>query len=147
MPSRIQPDGYASRRLVRHLDELRVKAQRSGSRQRRAAAFVISHRAQEDHAVSQPVRMHREVERRSAEPYRIGKYVPQNFTNAEDCHLILKLPAYHSVRDRATSPGPYRSHKYFRLALPARFHYSDTVGRFVHADSSQSQKQINGGRL
>jgi hypothetical protein len=134
------PSWITSRRLVRHLDELRLQAQRSGSRQRRAAAFVVSHRAQENHAVSQPVGVHREVEGRSAEPYRVGKYVPQNFTNAEDCHLILKLPAYHSVRDRATPPVPYRSHKYFRLALTARFAYSDTVGRFVHADSSQSKK-------
>jgi hypothetical protein len=91
--------------------------------------------------------MHREVEGRTAEPHRIWKYIPQNFTNTENCHLILKLTAYHSVRDHATPPGSYRSHKYFRLGLPARFHYADTVGRFVHADSSQSQKQINGGRL
>ena len=54
--------------------------------------------------MSQPVGVDREVEGRSAEPHRIGKYVPQNFTNAEDCHLILKLTAYHSVRDRATPP-------------------------------------------
>jgi hypothetical protein len=97
--------------------------------------------------VSQPVSVHREVEGRAAEARRIGKYIPQNFTNAEDCHLILKKPAYHSVRGHATLPGSNHNHKNFRLALPEPFAYDETVGKFVHADSSQSQKLINGGRL
>ena len=40
--------------------------------------------------MSQPVRVDREVKGRSAEPRRIGIYIPQNFTDAEDCHTILK---------------------------------------------------------
>ena len=91
MSFRVQPHRYAAGRLVRRdLNELRGQTQRRGTLQRSAAAFVISHRAQENHAVSQPVSVDREIEGRSAEPHRIGKYIPQNFANAEDCHLILK---------------------------------------------------------
>ena len=96
--------------------------------------------------MSKAVSVDREIEGSSAEPHAIGKYIPQNFANAEDCHLILKQSDYHSVKDYAMLPVPHRSHKNFRLVLPAPFPYADTVGRFVHADSSQSKK-TNGGRL
>ena len=116
------------------------RPRRRGPLERSAAAFVISHGAQENHAVSQPVSVYREIEGRSAKPRRIGKYIPQYFANAEDCHLILKKQAYHSDRVRATPPGSHRNHKNFRLALSAPFQYAVVVGRFVHADSSQSIK-------
>jgi hypothetical protein len=105
-----------------------------------AAALVISHRTQENYAMSKAVSVDREIEGGSAEPHAIVKYIPQNFANTEDCHLILKQPDYHSVRDYATPPVPHRSYKNFRLVLPALIPYPDTVGRFVHADSSQSKK-------
>ena len=72
--------------------------------------------------MSQPVGMHREVEGCAAQAHHIGKYIPQNFTNAKDCHL-----------------GPYNTYKNFRLGLTEPLAYDETVGRFVHADSSQSQ--------
>jgi hypothetical protein len=52
--------------------------------------------------MSKAVSVDREIERGSTEPHTIGKYIPQNFANAEDCHLILKQSDYHSVRDYAT---------------------------------------------
>src|ERR1035441_5866369 len=68
MPFGVQPHRHASRRPGRrHLNELCRQAQLSGPPERRAAAFVVSHGAQENHAVSQAVSMHREVEGRAAE--------------------------------------------------------------------------------
>jgi hypothetical protein len=43
--------------------------------------------------VSKPVSVYREIKRRSAQPLRIRKYIPQYFTNAENRHLALAATA------------------------------------------------------